>query len=81
MVFFSVDSLSHIIFTLMEKVHDGWSSSGKVLYDESRISSTQARTIMYSISNKMMVRFKPQPRTNNTVFYWDVFSVINNCPA
>ena len=50
-----------------------------MLFDEN--STAQEEAVVYSVSNKMMVHFKPPKVKENHVFYWNtsqVFKKLNN---
>ncbi|XP_046458939.1 enteropeptidase-like [Daphnia pulex] len=54
-------------------VYDGWSTSGHVLHDRKH---SMTKIAMYSISNKMLVHFKP-PKVvkENVAFSWNVSKI------
>ncbi|XP_046459698.1 cubilin-like [Daphnia pulex] len=55
-------------------VYDGWSTDGLVLYD-TKSTETQQKTVVYSVSNKMMVHFKPPKIKENHISFWEVFKI------
>ncbi|XP_046637860.1 uncharacterized protein LOC124316144 isoform X2 [Daphnia pulicaria] len=63
----SPENLSSII------VYDGWSTSGHVLHDR---KDSMTNIAMYSISNKMLVHFKPPSVVKeNVAFSWRVLKI------
>ncbi|XP_046648599.1 tolloid-like protein 2 isoform X1 [Daphnia pulicaria] len=57
-------------------VYDGWSTDGLVLYD-TKYSNTPIpyKKVIYSVSNKMMIHFKPPRIQENHVSYWNVSKI------
>ncbi|XP_046464029.1 uncharacterized protein LOC124209851 isoform X1 [Daphnia pulex] len=56
-------------------VYDGWNSSGQVLYDELDSSKpAQAKSVVYSVSQKMMIRFT-RPKVSCSSRNWSVTTV------
>jgi hypothetical protein len=58
---------------LISQVYDGWNTSGHVLHDR---NNSMTNIAMYSISNKMLVHFKPPTVVKeNVAFSWRVLKV------
>ncbi|XP_046464031.1 uncharacterized protein LOC124209851 isoform X2 [Daphnia pulex] len=56
-------------------VYDGWNSSGQVLYDELDSSKpAQAKSVVYSVSQKMMIRFT-RPKVSCSSRNWSVTTI------
>jgi hypothetical protein len=77
----AIGSLSPLIRFLpysFPKVYDGWNSSGQVLYDELDSSKpAQAKSVIYSVSQKMMIRFT-RPKVSCSSRIWSVTTVCKN---
>ncbi|XP_046457252.1 uncharacterized protein LOC124204252 [Daphnia pulex] len=55
-------------------VYDGWDMDGRVIYNEKSFH-VRNKTIVYSISNKILVHFKPPEVKDGHVFNWDVSKI------
>ncbi|XP_046458934.1 uncharacterized protein LOC124205536 [Daphnia pulex] len=56
-------------------VYDGWNSSGQVLYDElDSPKAAQAKSVVYSVSQKMMIRFT-RPKVSCSSMNWSVTTI------
>jgi hypothetical protein len=65
------------MFVYLKKVYDGWNTSSQVLYyDEFATSNlAQAKRVVYSNSQKMMVRFTRPKFSGNRRIYWSASTV------
>jgi len=52
------------------QVYDGWTASAKVLYDQKKMQNNtkEMRDTIYSLSNKMLVRFERPIAKSRTSF-------------
>ena len=71
------------LFIWLCKVYNGWNSTGQVLYDGKVSSSQNSGQIVYSVNQKMMIKFTivqfiPSPTVevfNSTILHWNVATV------